>query len=421
MRAEIVSIGSEITSGQNLDTNSRWLSLRLAAMGIPVAFHTTVADDLQDNINVFRIASERADIVLATGGLGPTQDDLTREALAQMAGVELIEDPASREAIHAMFAKRGRVMPERNRVQAMVPRGGEMLPNPVGTAPGVWMTHGRAVIAAMPGVPNEMFRMFDDQVVPRLRAAGFGGAGVFVERRINTFGWGESAVEEKLFDLTRRGNVPEVGITASDAVISLRILCRAESLAAAEAMAAPVEATIRERLGHLVFSSGDVELHDATMQLLMKAGQTVATAESITAGLVAHLLGRVPGASAHLLGGIVSYTDDVKHRELGVSRDLLAAHTAVSPEVAIAMAEGIRRRFGSDFGISTTGYAGPTGEKVGQVYSAMAGPNGSRVKSFAWGGTRTEIMSRTAKMAVDLLRNELLTANPDANRRVASL
>src|SRR5262245_36830333 len=170
MKTEIISIGSELTSGQNLDTNSQWLSRRLAEIGIPVGFHSTVADDLRDNIDVFRIASERADLVLITGGLGPTQDDLTREALSAVAGVELVEDPTSLAHIRDMFARRGRVMPDRNQVQAMFPRGAEALFNECGTAPGVWMTMGHAVVAAMPGVPTEMHVMFEKQVVPRLAA-----------------------------------------------------------------------------------------------------------------------------------------------------------------------------------------------------------------------------------------------------------
>ncbi len=409
-KAEIIAIGSELTSGQNLDTNSQWLSRRLAELGIAVGWHTTVADDLADNVDALRIAAQRASLVIVTGGLGPTLDDLTREALARLAGVELVLHEESLAHIQQMFARRQRPMPERNRVQALFPAGSEPLPNRQGTAPGVCLRLGSTIIFAMPGVPSEMFAMFEDQVKPRLLPLGLAG-GVLVQRKINTFGAGESQIEEKLLDLTRRGHVPEVGITVQDATVSLRILAHGATLDQAQAQIAPVEATIRQRLGDFVFGADDDELQQAVLHLLAMKKRSLATAESITGGLVAQRLTQVPGASEWFRGGVVSYDSRVKVALLNVPAALIERHSAVSAEVAESMAVGCRKKLGSDLAVSTVGYAGPTAapdQPVGLVFAALAWDGGVRSQQFNWGGTRLAIQNRTAKLALNLVRLHLL-------------
>lgn len=411
MKAEILSIGSEITTGQNLDTNSQWLSLRLAELGIPVGFHTTVADDFDDNVAVFRAATERASLIIATGGLGPTQDDLTREVLARLAGVDLVEDPESLRHIQDMFARRKRLMPERNRVQALCPRGAEVLFNSCGTAPGIWMKLGDTLVACMPGVPSEMRVMFEEQVKPRLIALGF-AAGIQVQRKINTFGTGESHIEEKLFDLTRRGHVPEVGITASDATISLRIFGRGTTLEEALAQILPIEKTIVERLGKLVYGADHEELEDSVIRLLGEKHRTLASAESVTGGRIGARLTRVPGASLWYRGGIIAYDNRIKVEWLAVPQSLIDDHGVISPAVVEAMAVGCRTRMKTDIAVATVGVAGPgmgnSETPVGQVYVGLAWEGGVASSGFSWLGTREEIQNRTAKMALNVVRLHLL-------------
>jgi nicotinamide-nucleotide amidase len=412
MKAEIISVGSEITSGQNLDTNSQWLSRRLAELGIPVHFHTTVADDFTDNYQVLDIARQRAQLVLCTGGLGPTQDDLTREVLAKLGGVELVLHEPSLTFIRKLFSDRNREMPERNRVQALFPAGSEPIPNERGTAPGIWWQLGETIFVAMPGVPREMHYMYHQYVEPRLRTLFGGKAQVLVERKINCFGAGEAQVEEKVFDLTRRGHVPEVGITASETVISLRIMARAPTVEEARKISAPIEADIRQRLGDWVFGVDEEQLQHVVGRLLLEQKKTLAVAESLTGGLVTSLLTEIPGISAVLLGGCVAYANEVKQEQLGVPAAMLAEHGAVSAPVAEAMAQGVRQRYKAALGLSTTGIAGPTGatptKPVGLVFIGLAWEGGVRSFQVNWFGNREEIRNRSAKSALNALRLHLL-------------
>jgi nicotinamide-nucleotide amidase len=413
MRAEIISIGSELVSGQNLDTNSRWLSQQLGSLGIPVAFHTTLGDDLADHLAAFRAAFDRADLVLMTGGLGPTQDDLTRDALAECAGEPLVEDLASLAAIEAMFARRNRVMADRNRVQALFPRSAEPLENPIGTAPGIWMRISRATIACLPGVPSEMKRMFQDQVVPRLRRLGWGGQ-VILHRKINLFGKGESEIEAQAMDLTARGRVPEVGITASDATISFRITAEGPTEEEARRLIEPTAKLIYERFGSLVVGEDSDDVAEAVAAQLARTGSTLATAESCTGGLIARMITAIPGVSSSYLGGVVTYANEAKTELLGVPAEMLATHGAVSPEVAAAMAEGMRTRLGATVGISTTGVAGPTGgtpeKPVGLVYLGLAIAKGTQTRRLDMGPERPRdfIQLLASKAALNWARLALL-------------
>lgn len=411
MKAEILSIGSELTWGKNLDTNSCWLSERLAENGIEVGWHTTVSDDEADMLDAFRIAGKRSGLVIMTGGLGPTDDDLTRQVLANLAGVPLIQDDASLAVIEAMFAKRGRPMNASNRLQALFPQGATPIGNPNGTAPGIWMEHQGTIFAAMPGVPKEMFPMFTDDILPRLRQK-FPARQAVVHRSLRCFGAGEAAIAEKLGDLIRRGRKPEVGITASEATITLRITAIADSPAAAEAAIAPDEVFIRERLGELVYGEESETLQDAVARLLVQKQKTLSTAESCTGGLVSHLLTEYAGISEVYLGGVVSYSNAAKESLLGVPAELLREFGAVSPEVATSMARGCRERFGSDLAVAITGIAGPGGatptKPVGLVHVALAHDGGVDLAQYNWAADRSSVKLRSAKTALNLIRLRLL-------------
>ena len=409
MRAEVIAIGSELTSGQKLDTNSQWLSERLGEIGVDVRFHTTLADDLAQNVEALRIARSRVDLVILSGGLGPTQDDLTREALATMAEVPLVEDEASLKALAAFFERRNREMPARNRVQALVPEGAVPLANRSGTAPGIWLESQRVLFAALPGVPSELKTMFTERLVPRLKATGRLGP-VRVHRVINLFGRGESDFEAEALDLTARGREPEVGITASEATISFRITAEAATREAALAAAEPTARLIYERFGEWIVGEGDAGVVEALISALEKHHATLAVAESCTGGLVAQRLTDHPGVSRVFRGGVVCYANHSKIDLLGVPAEILEQHGAVSAEVAEALATGVRERFHATLGLGITGIAGPDGgtpdKPVGLVYLGLATSQGVAHRRLLIGAEqpRTVIRTRAAKHAMNWAR-----------------
>lgn len=361
MLGEVIANGDEITSGRILDTNSQWLSIRLEDLGIRVLYHTAVGDDLQAMVAVFRQAIERSDVVVTTGGLGPTADDLTREALANATGRQLVEYPEALEHIKRFFAARQRPMPERNRVQAAFPAGSEMLHNPRGTAPGIFLAVPRAnrnpcYFFCLPGVPVEMYEMWP-QVDARLRQLG-AGREYILHRDIKCFGAGESQVEAMLPDLIRRGRDPLVGINASQNTIILRIMTHAPTRAECEAKVEPVVKTIYEVLGDLIFGENEQELQDVVVDQLSQRGKTLALVETTTAGMVSDWICRAQGKSKAIFrGGLVLPSLDAGRFMLTQSPSKEGENVsppANSGELAIALAGVLRTAFASDIALIAT-------------------------------------------------------------------
>ena len=414
MIAEVISIGDELTDGARLDTNSQWLSRRLGELGIRVLFHTTVGDDLAADAGAFRAAVDRADVVIVTGGLGPTADDLTREALARATGTELVFDAAALAEIEKMFSRRGRPMPDSNRSQAMFPAGADAIRNPRGTAPGVHVSvardGGRAEshVFALPGVPVEMQRMWRATVAPRLAALSPGRA--IRHFRVKCFGTGESHLEQMLPDLIRRGREPSVGITVHEATITLRITSRADTPEAATAAMEPTIRDIRESLGTLVFGTEDDELEHAVARLLIETGKTLATAEWGTGGRIADWLSGVDGPLGCYRGGVVV-------RSPAAVRDVLGTPDGEAPddgaELARFMAQAVCRTAGSDVALAV----GPLPEwqetaAAGAGFHVAVCEAGRTIdRSFPLSVARDIHIPYTAKHALNVLRLYLLEAS----------
>jgi len=411
-RGWVVSIGTELTLGLSVDTNAAWLASQLAAVGIRCERHVTVADQTRSISEVLRQAATSTDVIVVSGGLGPTADDVTREALAAAAGTELELDAASLEQIRAFFAQRAREMPEGNRVQARIPRSGRAIPNTCGTAPGVRIELNGVPCYALPGVPYEMERMFTRDVLPELRALSAGS--VLRARCLRCFGLSEVEIGERLRDRMRPDRNPTVGTTAELGVIGVRINAVGATSAAAAALLDETEAQVRARLGDVVFGRDEATLAAAVGAQLAARGETLAVAESCTGGLIAKMLTDVPGSSGYFVGGAVTYSNELKQRLLGVPAAMLASAGAVSAVVAGAMARGARQAFGSTYALAVTGIAGPSGgtpdKPVGLVFLGLATPDEEIVREARLGSDsgRAVIRARAALTALSLLRAHLL-------------
>jgi nicotinamide-nucleotide amidase len=417
MHAEVMSIGDELTNGQRLDTNTQWLSQRLGDCGIPVRFHTTVADELSDLVQAFQAAIGRAHLVIVTGGLGPTADDLTRDALAAATGRELELRPDALAHVEQMFLGRGRTMPERNRIQAMFPQGSRIIPNPHGTAPGIDLEapapHGSTRLFALPGVPAEMIEMWNETVQPAVLGM-LPEPRLLRHHRVKCFGVGESHLESMLPDLIRRDREPRVGITVHQATITLRITAGGLDEEACRAAMQPTIETIHECLGPLVFGEEDDELEHAVLRALRRAGQTLAVCEWATQGLVNRWLQQAwarecadaaSEAGSPLVGGLVLNDERQLAAWLGDENAAAGDHGNEESRV-LWMAERVRQQAGSDWGLAIGPGPDPTVPDP-QVVFALAGRDDRLCERHGYLAHPEVRLPRAAKQALDLVRRTL--------------
>lgn len=430
---EVLCIGTELLLGNIVNGNARWLAEQLAALGIPHYRQAVVGDNRERLIEAVLDAAGRCRVLLTTGGLGPTPDDLTTGAIAAAFGAPLVEHPGVWADIQAKLTARGRLATASNRRQALLPQGAALLPNPTGTAPGmIWSPappqpsfplQPGFTLLTFPGVPSELRAMWAATAVPWLQQAGL-AQGVFASRMLRFWGVAESSLAEQVSDLLALEN-PTVAPYAGLGEVKLRITARADDATRAEALLAPVEAELRARTGSHCFGSGDDSLASVVLELLRQRGASLAVAESCTGGGIGAALAAVPGASQVFLGGVIAYADAVKHDVLGVSAELLHRHGAVSDPVACAMAEGVRRLTGSSWGVAVTGIAGPGGgsteKPVGLVHIAVAGPEECMSEAVQFGSRRERNSIQTLTIGEALNRLRLKLEVPPAAEETETL
>lgn len=411
MTAEVLTIGDELLRGEIVDSNKSFLSEKLLGIELETRFHASVNDDPADMRDAFLRAADRSPIVLVSGGLGPTRDDMTVEVLAETFGRKLVQHEPSLRQIESFFARLGREMAPSNAKQALVPEGAEVLPNPVGTAPGCMLDVGRAVFFCMPGVPRELYRMMEEQVLPRVAARLGSGRGVMRAALLRTFGLGESNLEDILKDVGREDGVI-LGFRTAFPDNFLRPVARAATVEEADAKLARTCNAIEQKLGPLVYTRGELTMEAVVGRMLAERRLTLATAESCTGGLIGARLTAVPGSSRYYRGGVVAYANEAKRDLLGVPEALLSEHGAVSAPVVRAMAEGARARLGADLALATTGISGPDGgtaeKPVGLVWIAFASKDGVEAEQMVFPFDRERHRAITAQTALDWVRRTLL-------------
>lgn len=417
MKAEIIAVGSELLTPDRVDTNSLFLTARLNRLGIEVTRKTVVGDDLGDLRNAFDQAMQRVELILASGGLGPTEDDRTRNAVADLLGRKLSCDPVVMSKIEARFRKLGRTMSEVNARQAMVPEGADILENDRGTAPGLWLEASGRVVVLLPGPPHELKAMFNAQVEHRIARLS---AGVrLVSRELRVAGMGESDVDQRIAPIYTRHAGVQTTILTAPGEIQIHLRAWTTDAPAAEALLQQIQESIVLTLGEAVFTTNGESMEDVVARELTMHQATIATAESCTGGLLAERLTRISGSSAYFLGGVVSYSNTLKSAWVDVPAEIIDTRGAVSAEVAVALADGIRRRTGATLGVGITGIAGPTGgtpeKPVGTVHVAIADASGSKERAVLYPGERERIRWQASQTALDLVRRYFLYAPQPKN------
>lgn len=410
MNAEIIAIGSELLTPDRIDTNSLWLTEKLNAIGIEVRLKTIVGDDDLRLEEAVRDAIRRSEVVISTGGLGPTEDDITRKVFARVLGRPLVLDDEILEDIRNKFRRMGATMTSNNERQALVLRDAEVLPNSRGTAPGLLIQHERALIVLLPGPPREMKPMFGEQILPRLEKLSHGIR--ICKRVMKTTGLGESALDQKIAPIYGQYSNPSTTILAKPGEVEIHLTAKSDTAAGAVALLDELAEKIEDELFPSIYSHRGESLEEVVGLGLNVKGYTIATAESCTGGLIAKRITDVPGSSEYFLEGLVTYSNAAKSRLLGVPEELIAEHGAVSAEVAEAMATGVKAVSGATIGVSTTGIAGPGGatdeKPVGLVYIAIADDVQVEAKPYNLFGSRQEIRERASQIALDLIRRRFL-------------
>jgi nicotinamide-nucleotide amidase len=410
MKAELISIGTELLLGEILDTNAQYISSKLPALGIDLFFVAKVGDNLGRLSQVIEQAWERSDLVLTTGGLGPTEDDLTREAIARVLGEEPEVDPELERQLRDFFGRRGVSMPERNVKQATLIPSARAIANPRGTAPGWWVERDGKIIVAMPGPPSEMERMWEKEVAPELERRTEGRRTVLVSRTLKTLGLGEGHIDEIVSPLLKSAN-PSIGVYARADGVHLRVAAKAPSKDEARQLIQPVEEEIRRLLGDVIWGADDDTLEEVIGRLLKELDLTLATMESCTGGLLANTITNVPGSSAYFRGGLVSYATETKVA-WGVPREVIDQHGVISAECAMAMAQAARDGIGADIGIGITGVAGPDPQDdrpPGTVHIGLADElREPQSISYQFAQGREAVKRRAVTTALTLLRRTLV-------------